>query len=118
MGGTTGVYDLIRPSIMNLCRPVGLGVFIDFAPGALPQAELWLPHSGRNRRFRLLKALNLVHYVETSNMHNALLFLTRQCHTNQCAIRIAPEDASIREDWRCPAAAGQKFRPSQLLEAA
>ncbi|RLS75067.1 MAG: hypothetical protein DWI00_08370, partial [Planctomycetota bacterium] len=28
-----------------------LGVFIDFAPGALPQAELWLPHSARNPGF-------------------------------------------------------------------
>ena len=31
--------------------PLGIGVFIDFVPGALPQAELWLRHSGRNPGF-------------------------------------------------------------------
>ena len=43
--------------------PLGLGVFFDFAPEALPQADLWLPHSRRNRGFRLLKSLLDVHVV-------------------------------------------------------
>ena len=46
------VFMISFVRLLWICAaPLGLGVFIDFVPGALPQAELWLPHSGRNRRF-------------------------------------------------------------------
>ena len=39
---------------MELCRPVGAWDAFWIIPGALPQADMWLPHSGRNRSFALV----------------------------------------------------------------
>jgi hypothetical protein len=42
---------------------LGLAGFFDFFPGALPQADLLLPHAGWNHRFRSLKFLLDSHVI-------------------------------------------------------
>ena len=58
------VFIMSFVRLSSICAaPLGLGGFIDFLPGALPQAELWLPHSGRNRRFRVLNLWLDLHVI-------------------------------------------------------
>lgn len=56
------MVSFVRP-LKTCTAPLGRGVVLDIVPGALPQAELWLPHLGRNRRFRLLKTLLDSHVI-------------------------------------------------------